>query len=450
MAIQSLPRGESSEEGVVHEGGSFSEDCHKLNVWAPAAAKPGDKLPVYVFIHGGGFAIGSGSQRLYDGSILAKQGLVAVTINYRLGGLGFWPSETTLKKYGTTGDWGILDQIKALEWVKNNIANFGGDPGKVTIGGESAGSISVSSLIVSPLAKGLFQQAVMESGTVFSVVGWPITRGELSQALSLGSLMLNSLGLKDDEEGLAALRKIDPQIIARLTEFGWNLLKPAPFGLFPVLDGRAISKDPQKVLAAGSHNRVKLLIGYNHDEGTIFIPEEKDLDALKTGINLFLGANFTPKFLGRFPLQPGNALELARQATAFSIFKAGLKRFADLASTFDDVYVYRFDYVPPEYRKKGLGAIHTIELPFVFGNLSAYGINSAENQKLSQEIQSRWVNFIKTGDPNPKNVPKDSHWPRFNKNSNKILVISETLKNSDWSDAAELNFVAEGLYGPRP
>jgi para-nitrobenzyl esterase len=216
------------------------------------------------------------------------------------------------------------------------------------------------------------------------------------------------------------------------------------------LDGRAISKDPQKDLALGSYNRVKILIGYNHDEGTIFVPEEKDLGALKTGINLFLGANFTPKFLERFPLQPDEALELARRAMAFSIFKAGIKRFVDLTSAFDDVYVYRFDYVPPELAKKGLGAIHTVELPFVFGNLSAYDIDNDESRKLSQEVQSRWVNFIKTGDPNPKNTSKDAYWPKYNKNINKILTISKTLQNSDWSEAADLDFVADGLYGPKP
>ncbi|MBR1672481.1 MAG: carboxylesterase family protein, partial [Fretibacterium sp.] len=154
------PLSGSSRENMSDAG------CLTLNVWAPAGAKPGDGLPVYVFIHGGAYAQGSGSVLTYHSKSLARDGIVAVTINYRLNAQGFLATRATLEKYGTTGNWGHLDQIEALKWVRANIASFGGDPAKVTIGGESAGSFSVSTMILSPLAKGLFRAAIMESGTI--------------------------------------------------------------------------------------------------------------------------------------------------------------------------------------------------------------------------------------------------------------------------------------------
>jgi para-nitrobenzyl esterase len=449
IAFQTIPKGDKAPTGLFQKEISFSEDCLKLNIWTPASAKSGDKLPVYVFIHGGGFAIGSGSQPLYDGTNISRQGVVVVTINYRLGGLGFWPSETTLKKYGTTGNWGILDQIKALEWVKNNIENFGGDPQKVTIGGESAGSISVSALILSPLAKGLFQQAIMESGTVFTFYSWPFTRGDLDLAVKLGSPMMSSLGLKDDEAGLKAIRSVDPEILTEMTNFSWNVAHPAPFGLYPVLDGHVIPKNPQKALESGSFNRVKILIGFNNDEGTLFIPEGNDVISLRTAITFFLGNDLALKYLERYPFKSDSALELARKAVAFSFFTAGTKRFADIASRYDDVYVYRFEYIPQEYKKLELGAFHTVELPFVFGNFTEFNLNSELNKVVSKEVQSRWINFIKTGDPNTKKPDEKDYWPMFKENNQKLLIISEKIENSFWDDAADQEFIATNLFGQK-
>ncbi|MDR1965889.1 MAG: carboxylesterase family protein, partial [Synergistaceae bacterium] len=194
------------------EGQPMSEDCLALNVWTPARPGDGAKLPVYVFIHGGGFAEGAGSLPMYDGTGFAKKGIVAVTINYRLNALGFFASRETLKRYGTTGNWGILDQIKALEWVRENISSFGGDPGKVTIGGESAGSFSVSILIASPLAKGLFRGAILESGTILSLPFLSTyARSDPDKSIAVSGMLADIVGAGDDENGLARMRRANAE-----------------------------------------------------------------------------------------------------------------------------------------------------------------------------------------------------------------------------------------------
>ncbi|MDR3205417.1 MAG: carboxylesterase family protein [Deltaproteobacteria bacterium] len=428
---------------------TVSEDCLNLNVYAPKDTKAGDALPVYVFIHGGGFAIGAGNQDIFDMSELVKRKIVAVSLNYRLGGLGFLASEETFKRYGTTGNWGLLDQIKALEWVRDNIKAFGGAPDKVTIGGESAGSMSVSALLTSPLAKGLFRGAIMESGSVLSLYKLPnnYSSAQLNPSMALGKTIMAVLGLKDDEEGLRALREIPPEVITRLTPFAFNWTKPARFTLAPVRDGYVVPLDPQSALATGNFNHVNLLIGFNSDEGALFVPEGASRDDLREMIFLTLGYQASEAFGQRFPPDKDNdPLQRARQALGLGIFTAASKRTADLHSRFAPLYMYNFNYVSPSNNKLARGALHASELGYIFSTL--YDKNNPIERKLSEEMQTRWVNFVKTGNPNKGDkLPSDVQWPGYLATNPMVLKINEPMEVGPL-DSESLDFMADQLYGP--
>jgi para-nitrobenzyl esterase len=426
-----------------------SEDCLNLNIYAPEEAKAGSDLPVYVFIHGGGFGLGAGSQPLYDGSKLASQGIVVVTLNYRLGPLGFFSSEETLKKYGTTGNWGILDQIEALRWVHNNISAFGGDPSKVTIGGESAGAVSVSSLIISPRAKGLFRGAIMESGTFYLTLNFPFTRGDLALSQAVGKIMV-SLFDKDYAQGLSKLKEAAPDVLAALSPFEPNLTRASFLGLTPVFDGEVIPVDPQMVLAVDPSQKVNILIGYNGDEGSLFIPPGETPAAYQGALAAIMGLSAAEAYTKRFPINQGNNLvERTRQAVAYTLFSSGSKRFADVYSRWANVYLYKFEYEPPLAKKNGLGSSHAAELNYVFGTLP---VKSRREEKiLSQELIQRWVNFIKTGDPNdgPK-APSEVTWPRYDPAHPELIRFNTSVSVGPIPAEADMEFVAQSLFGPIP
>jgi para-nitrobenzyl esterase len=436
-----------------HASPGISEDCLYLNIWKPESAKKGDKLPVYYFIHGGGFAIGSESQYDYDGSNLARQGIIVVTVGYRLGALGFLSTQETLKRYGTTGNWGILDQIKGLEWVRDNIEAFGGDPQKVTIGGESAGSFSVSALILSPMAKGLFRGAIMESGVIISLGAFPFSRGELDLALNLGKIVLSIFGAKDDAQGLAKLQEADASFLARLTPFGIDFRRPTFLGLSPVKDDRVIPKNPQESLVNGEAHQVKVLMGFNRDEGSIFVPaDSSEPELYKEAVFYSLGPEGAKAFWDRFPVDEDNDLTArVRQSVAYSFFTAGAKRFADIHSAQADLYFYRFDYESPAVQELGLGASHASELPFVFG-VKAFGEEQTiEEKQLTKEVQLRWVNFIKTGDPNTgTTLPTQIKWPKYDRAAPEVLIFDKAISVSPLPDKDNLDFMAELLLGPLP
>jgi para-nitrobenzyl esterase len=451
LAHQVFPGGISS--APAHEGYSLSEDCLNLNVFLPPGTKPGAGLPVFVFIHGGGFAIGAGSQPLYDGYELASQGLAVVTINYRLGALGFLASEETLETYGTTGNWGLLDQIKALEWVRDNIEAFGGDPAKVTIGGESAGSFSVSSLIVSPMAKGLFRGAIMESGTVLSLSRWPYGRGDLENSIALGRILGQLLDVPEDSpEGLSKLRQARAQDITALSEIDFDFSASKALTLIPVRDGKVIPLDPQKAMAEGQASPVNLLIGFNRDEGTLFLPQGKDRDTLDWVMLTFLGEKAGKAFRQRFPEDRDNPyLDRVREALAYVLFSAGSKRFADIHSRFGDVYMYRFDYVSPQAKAMGLAAHHAAELPFVFGNFKDFGYPDKPKGDLANGLMVRWANFVKTGNPNQgAALPTPVSWPKYDAQDPRVLILDESLRAAALPGAEDLDFMADSLFGPLP
>jgi para-nitrobenzyl esterase len=436
-----------ANSSVVTKNHEQSEDCLTLNIWTPCSPDADDKLPVYVFIHGGGFGFGSGNEIRYDGTSFAKNGVVMVTINYRLSTLGFFSSEETYNQYRTTGNWGLLDQIKALEWVRDNIANFGGDPDKVTIGGESAGSVSVSALIASPLAKGLFRSAIMESGSILGIPSLTASRGNLQKSIETSRLFISIFGYSDNEEGLEQLRQVDADMLNYLSPF--VLDQSAALQAFfytPLFDGTVLPKDPVAALREGNFNKVNLLAGFNHDEGSLFIPAIADSGSYKTIAARVIGKDWRI-YVDHFPIDENNsALQRARQVFGYTWFATDTKVFGDfLAGKGNRVFIYNYNYVASGNPLEDLGAYHSSELDFVFNS----GVLSGDkNKKMAQEMHTRWINFIKNADPNIGAVPPTAtQWPQYDPAKPEVIFFDHEVTTGPLPDKENLDFVAELLYG---
>jgi para-nitrobenzyl esterase len=436
----------------VADGPEQSEDILSLNVWTPAAPGTTDKLPVYVFIHGGGFGIGSGNAALYDGTSFAKNGVVMVAINYRLSTLGFFASQETYKQYGTTGNWGLLDQIKALEWVRDNIADFGGDPSQVTVGGESAGSHSVSALILSPLAKGLFRGAIMESGTILGIHSGSLYRGELQKAIESSQMLANVFGASDTAEGLKQLRTVDAGVLNYSAPFVTDQSVQPVFVMMPVYDGTVLPIDPVAALKAGNYNKVNVLVGFNRDEGNLFIPATTDSTGYEAFAARTIGKDWR-RYIERFPVDENNtAAQRARQLLTYEYFSAGTKLFADALGDNTPVYLYKHDFVTPNNPIQGLGpgVYHGSEMVYAFNNLAIRGLSGKEHEKIAGEIHTRWVNFIKNGDPNVGATPPTNvTWPQYNKANTSVIVFDESVTTGSLSakEKEDLDFTVNILYG---
>lgn len=421
---------------------SMSEDCLNLNIWTPADVDSNQKLPVYVFIHGGAYATGSGSIPIYDGTGFAKQDIVVVSINYRLNALGFYASNETFARYGTTGNWGHLDQVKALEWVRDNIAAFGGDRDRVTIGGESAGSYSVSALILSPMATGLFRRAIMESGTILAVPAIShYAKGDLWRSIRLCSMLASIVGAEDSAEGLAKLRGVDAGVLARLAKFQADQTTLLAFFLMSVFDGTFLPVNPLAALERGEFNKVDLLFGFNSDEGTLFAAADADENTYKMMAAMELGDK-AEEALVLFPVNESvSAGERTRRLLTYTMFTAGMKVFADaFAEHGQNVYAYNFDAATARTIKAGLGATHALELPFVFNTLPALGITDEANAKLSDEMHVRWANFIKTGDPNKGAASSIKVvWPTYQKETPKVIRFGDQVEAIAFPDRTTWN-----------
>lgn len=424
-------------------------DCLTLNIWVPAGAKPGDALPVYVFIHGGAYALGSGSSATYDSTSFARDGIVAVTFNYRLNAQGFLATRATWEKYGTTGNWGHLDQIEALKWVRDNITSFGGDPQKVTVGGESAGSFSVSALLLSPLARGLFRAAIMESGSIFSAEKiWYNTAGDLDRCVEVGQEILHLFDTPDSAVGLARLRGIDPMLLTSVTACNLDMTGYQRYFLMPAFDGYVLPRDPRQALREGQFNRVNLLWGFNTHEGSMFVPEDQTELTYRRSVIHSAGYDAGLKILERFPVDETNSATVRlRQFIGYSFLATpGLKLFADRMSEAGmKVWGYNFDYISPENAQARLGASHAEEMPYIFRTHS--GTINEDQKRLTDEMHNRFVNFIKTGDPNGElRTPSGTEWPVYKPNG-ALLRFDREVRVTGFPGLEDMKFMQDVLYG---
>jgi para-nitrobenzyl esterase len=408
-----------------------TEDCLYLNVWTPA--KSGSTgLPVIVWIHGGGLRVGSGREPLFDGEDLAKKGLVVVTLNYRLGIIGFFvhPELTKESAHDSSGNYGLLDQLAALQWIQRNITAFGGDPNKVTIFGQSAGALSVNCLVASPLAKGLFRAAISDSGGVGAGFG-RTDMPSLEDSQKAGVKFAESVGARS----LTELRALPAE---KLLQTG------AIVG--PNVDGWFLPESVGSRFRVGSENTVPMLLGSNSDEGQHLIRSALSATDYGQRAHTDYGKD-AREFLILYPSDSDESAKVSEQHQ-FSDQAAIAER--DLA---DDVvrggakaFLYYFSYLdtggynsePPTLGLK-LGADHGAELPYVFGLLNRWKTAVPESDlKLQNIVMSYWTNFVKILDPNGPGLPV---WKPFGDSHDAAMVLDQSVGMRLHPRAAQLDFL---------
>jgi para-nitrobenzyl esterase len=394
-----------------------SEDCLYLNLWTPAKSAS-DRIPVLVWIYGGGFNGGSTSELNYSGENLAKKGVVLVSIAYRVGQLGFLAhSELSVESPNhVSGNYGLLDMIAGLQWMQKNITAFGGDPNKVTIFGESAGGIAVSMLCASPLAKGLFHGAISQSGGSFGPPRPTTFPGE------------NLKRLADAERaGQAYVDSARASSIAEMRKIGVDKL-PAIRGLaWPIIDGYVIPDDQYKLYEAGKFNDTPILVGYNSDEGASFSREKTPGDYI-TGVKTRYG-KFAEDLIKAYPVGsstvPKTARDLARDA-AFGWHTWSWARLQAKMGKSKAFYYYfdqHLDY-PPDSPRAGYGSPHGQDVAYVFKHLDASNPQTTKTDlEISEVMATYWTNFAKYDNPNGEGVPE---WSAFSDANAVVMYFSQT------------------------
>lgn len=401
-----------------------AEDCLVMNVWKPANAE-GKNLPVMVWIYGGGFVNGGSSPAVYDGSEFAKQDVIFVSFNYRVGRFGFFahPALTKEDPDGLKGNYGFMDQIAALKWVQTNIQAFGGDPYQVTLVGESAGGFSIHTLMNSPLAKGLFQRAIIQSGGGRTDIGGG---RRISTVNAVGSESAESIGLKfaakfnihgSDEKALAALRALPAEDIVS----GLNMATMGdPTYAGPMIDGKVVTAQPKDFYDAGTGINIPLMVGTT-DYEIGFPPKVSSMaealkqfghDNLESAAQIFKQTGVT------------DPQEVA-QAISSDLLMVEPSRYVERHATAQGqpVYAYRFAYVADSVKKEWPGAFHATDIPFAFNTVKARFAEALTKNDEAAAIQtnSYWVNFAKNGNPNGDGLPT---WSRYNTKQDNIMLLS--------------------------
>lgn len=406
---------------------NYSEDCLYLNVWTPAEGAD-HKLPVMVWIYGGGFTLGSTALPLYDGSHLASKGVIVVSIAYRVGVFGFL-AHPELTREGGKGNFGIQDQLAGLKWVRDNIASFGGDPGNVTIFGESAGGMSVSLLAGCPPAKGLFHRAISQSGALMAPA-------RLTSKGIQGAKMLATT----EQEGVRFLAALGAEDIEAARALPASKVRKPGFEAWPCYDEDFLPADLPRLYLEGKANETPLLIGYNSDDGNVAGPGIGSSTAFRGKITEGFG-DHAEEILALYPHSTWKETALSwKHGIRDIVFGWPAWSWAKAQSEKQSggVYLYYFDQHPPSAPD---GAGHAAEIGFVFGTLKA---PAAEDSRVSGLMGGYWVNFAKTGNPNGEGLPE---WTAFSQKAPNLMTFNNVSKmtpvpNQDRLEAYDDYFTA--------
>ena len=439
---------DASESGpiCVQNGGqnvTQDEDCLFLNVWAPRESS--EPRPVLFWIHGGGYTGGSGSTALYDGTPLAADGAVVVSINYRLNVFGFLahPALSAESSHGASGNYGLLDMVAALEWVRDNIAAFGGDPGRVTIFGESAGGGAVMSVMLMPQAEGLFHGAIAQSNWIN---GWDRPLAEAARgweaAETQGLRVATALGITGNtDEALAAMRAASAADVlsASNADAGSPFMRTGNVWA-PNVDGWAIPDDPLAMYRAGRQHKVPLITGLNGNEGSLMTRgmDIPDAAAFETYVRSVY-PELADEMLGHYDASLPDAAQAAIDKVIHDLFFAGPVRAhaESQAAAGAQTWLYHFTHVPPTPWGADLGSHHAAELVYVFGTLTRreeggerplgltpVGDYTDTDTALSAAMRGYWVQFAATGNPNRGGLPP---WPVFDPETDRHLELSSAI-----------------------
>ena len=399
--------------------GKVSEDCLYLNVWtlAPDVRR---RLPVLVWAPGGGFVSGSGSAAVYDGASLAAQGVVVVTINYRVGLFGFFVTPAlaaeAVRAHEPPGNYGLQDMIAALQWVQRDIAAFGGNPDAITLGGQSAGAMAIHDLIVSPLATGLFQRAIAQSGL-------PDTSPTITLAAAEkgGERLARAAGAKSS----AALRALSPRQLAAAEPRA--MIRPL---LAPIIDGVLLPAPPETLLIPGTFADVPILAGIDADESTAFstpLIGSMSQAAWRAALAQTFGA-LAPRFAALYPAGTDAERASSLRQLHRDLGLAALYAWSEVWSAHarSPAYAYLFDHLEPGPHSSRWGIFHSSELPYVFGTLDAAPERhfTAVDRELSARLMRYWVDFVKTGNPNGAGLPA---WPAIGPRDPRVLALARNV-----------------------
>jgi len=414
----------------------MNEDCLYLNVWTPAKAST-EKLPVMVWVYGGAWTVGSGSDPRFVGTNLTKQGVIVVTMNYRVGMLGFMAHPQLSKEsvHNSSGNYGLMDVIQALKWVKTNIKGFGGDPGKVTIFGQSSGAESIQYLLVSPPAKGLFRRAISESGPRWHY-GWIAPMNPtLKDAEKTGEQMATNLGVLKAPDQIAAMRAKSSDEILKAA--GFNVLaSDPPSGIQAAVnpDGWVIPEKPETLYKAGKQMNVPVLIGSNKDDGTLFgaIVGKNNIpvDQYKPTIQGAVGEPAASEVVSMFPVTTNAQVAPTVSNLLTQMDFASCARFicdSTITKTRSKAFLYQFTRVPPTQAGALFGSCHSAELQYVFGNLPASEGYGPQDTEISNTMIGYWTRFAKTGDPNGGGSPA---WPAYSSSNQNLEIGNQVTVNT--------------------
>jgi len=420
-------------DDMVFQDSGPSEDCLFLNVYTPASAKKKSDLPVMFWIHGGGYSGGASSEPRHNGDFLPTKGVVLVTINYRLGVFGFLATADLANDAdGTAGNYGLMDMVAALHWVKDNIKGFGGNPNNVTIFGESAGSFAVSTLMASPMTQGLFQKAIGESGGAFSD---GLRAASLEEREKQDGAWVDSLGVKS----LAELRAVPADKILEDA-------KNKKGGFPPDIDGKLLVEPVPETYADGKQAHVPLLAGWNRDEGSFAAEHGMTVAQWKEEAEK-LFKDRAPEFLKLYPGDTdAEALRSAIDYASDSFIAFGTWKWIEAQQKTGEAPVYRYHFelpAPPSKYHPGWFTFHSDDIEYVFGTLATRpgAVWRPEDWKMSDEMMSYWTNFAKTGDPNGPGLPE---WPKYGED-HALIHLDSTVTSGPSTVRPRYEFLLQGI-----